>query len=298
MISNKILILGNGFDLAIGRRTTYNDFYKSSFWPFNKRNQDENSLRGFLNVHHNIDKWFDLESLLGNYAMTRTNKVGNGADYGADADKQDFDTLVHSLKKYLEGEQNKSPQKSFAFDTLTKFGSGFTNNRIIYSFNYTNVPYENYIGNNQFYKMIHVHGSLEEDNMILGYNSMQGASADYEFLRKTFNPLKPKTHIKQDLANANHVYFYGHSLSKMDFLYFKDYFTKQSNVNYEQGDVEKHTWIITNTEKSIQQIYHNISSVGIDIDSLINNYNFHVLATELNDNKKSKELIEDIEAYI
>ena len=32
-VPNRLLILGNGFDLNLGRKTRYTDFANSSFWP-------------------------------------------------------------------------------------------------------------------------------------------------------------------------------------------------------------------------------------------------------------------------
>lgn len=32
-IPNRLFVIGNGFDLNIGRNTRYSDFAKSEFWP-------------------------------------------------------------------------------------------------------------------------------------------------------------------------------------------------------------------------------------------------------------------------
>ncbi len=67
---NIVLILGNGFDLAVGRRTTYKDFYKSKYCPvdypaplikFLNGRWDENDLE---NV-----RWLDMENALQEYAQ-------------------------------------------------------------------------------------------------------------------------------------------------------------------------------------------------------------------------------------
>lgn len=43
-VPNRLLILGNGFDLGLGRETRYSDFAKSRFWPENLKSE----LFGYL----------------------------------------------------------------------------------------------------------------------------------------------------------------------------------------------------------------------------------------------------------
>ena len=69
-IINRILILGNGFDLAVGRRTTYKDFYDSEYCPKDypapliKYLNEKKWENGLENV-----RWLDLETALQEYAM-------------------------------------------------------------------------------------------------------------------------------------------------------------------------------------------------------------------------------------
>ena len=39
-MKDRILILGNGFDLGLGLKTSYRDFCNSKYWPFNKLQYD------------------------------------------------------------------------------------------------------------------------------------------------------------------------------------------------------------------------------------------------------------------
>lgn len=39
----RILIIGNGFDLDLGMKTSYKDFFNSRFWPFHKKLYDYSS---------------------------------------------------------------------------------------------------------------------------------------------------------------------------------------------------------------------------------------------------------------
>lgn len=73
-----ILVVGNGFDLAIGRKTSYWDFYESEYCP--KRYPAP--IIAYLNQkldNQNI-KWLDLETALQNYAL-ECKKTGIDEDF-------------------------------------------------------------------------------------------------------------------------------------------------------------------------------------------------------------------------
>lgn len=59
-IPKRLLIIGNGLDLDLGRNTRYSDFAKSDFWPKNLKSQ----LYRYLSQKSQIEKWFDLEENL------------------------------------------------------------------------------------------------------------------------------------------------------------------------------------------------------------------------------------------
>ena len=65
-IPKRLLIIGNGFDLDLGRNTRYSDFAKSEFWPKNLKSQ----LYRYLSQKSQIEKWFDLEGELANYVTS------------------------------------------------------------------------------------------------------------------------------------------------------------------------------------------------------------------------------------
>ena len=65
-VPNRLLILGNGFDLSLGRETRYSDFAKSRFWPENLKSE----LFSYLEEKANLERWFDLESELARYIQT------------------------------------------------------------------------------------------------------------------------------------------------------------------------------------------------------------------------------------
>lgn len=66
-ICKKVLIIGNGFDLDLGRKTLYKDFYNSEDCP----REYPAPLINYLNSKwaSNLDavKWYDLENELYSY---------------------------------------------------------------------------------------------------------------------------------------------------------------------------------------------------------------------------------------
>lgn len=63
----KVFIIGNGFDLDLGWKTGYRDFVSSKYWPL--KDKDPYSMMAqFLKEKTEIDRWYDLESMLKVYA--------------------------------------------------------------------------------------------------------------------------------------------------------------------------------------------------------------------------------------
>ena len=86
--TKKILILGNGFDLDLGRKTSYKSFYESEFCP----KDYPAPLIKHLNEkwHNNLEsvKWYDLENEILNYYEKIEHKEITGYDlYGVNERK-------------------------------------------------------------------------------------------------------------------------------------------------------------------------------------------------------------------
>lgn len=65
-VPRRLLILGNGFYLGLGRDTRYSDFVNSRFWLENLKSE----LFSYLEEKANLERWFDLESELAKYIQT------------------------------------------------------------------------------------------------------------------------------------------------------------------------------------------------------------------------------------
>ncbi|MEX2350039.1 MAG: AbiH family protein, partial [Flavobacteriaceae bacterium] len=92
----KILyILGNGFDLNLGLKTSYRDFYES-YKTIESNKNNVNNLK--MNISENFKNWSDLELALGQY--TEEFKT-----------LEDFDEVIEDigeqLSEYLIKEESK-----------------------------------------------------------------------------------------------------------------------------------------------------------------------------------------------
>lgn len=91
---NKVLVLGNGFDLDLGWNTRFLDFAKSEFCP---KNSYIGSIIEFLNRHKNYTNWFDIEDLIGLYASSYKH-----SQQLIEINKGLYHSVVDGFKNYLK----------------------------------------------------------------------------------------------------------------------------------------------------------------------------------------------------
>ena len=109
---NILYILGNGFDLNLGMKTSYKDFY-DYYKSIESSNEHINSLK--KNISNNYKNWSDLEYALGQYT-----------DEFKTVDEFDivFEDIGDKLAKYLQNEETKfNPErinKDKFFEDLVK----------------------------------------------------------------------------------------------------------------------------------------------------------------------------------
>lgn len=228
MSKKKVFIIGNGFDLDLGWDTRYSDFAKSTFWQF--EGIFIGGLCEFLYNKSQIEKWFDLEMALLEYASTDNgHRIFSRNDYALKQDRMQFDILTVNLMDYLAEEQEKPIHKESVAAKVFRaiISNGYFTS--IYTFNYTNLyKIATQLGLNPSFPFEYVHGSLKKRNAILGVEDKTDLQQGYSFLYKTFNSHYESHHIQYDLAEADEVVFFGHSLGKNDYHYFQQFFRRQS----------------------------------------------------------------------
>lgn len=215
-----VVVLGNGFDLDLGLKTTYKNFAESKDWPFKGLITGEDTLRGFLNDKKDIEQWFDIEEALAEYAQSES------AGAYIDSDKKDLQILKQNLKKYLEQQQNREDwvENNSRAKLLLAFLSS-VKNYYIYTFNYTDVvAIAQKMGIEIDPERVkHIHGSLANDDIILGIGEKHKIPSRFDWLLKITDAKYRSNDLFEKLVDADEVILFGHSLSENDFDYFTDY---------------------------------------------------------------------------
>jgi hypothetical protein len=278
MIFNTSIIIGNGFDLNLGRKTSYSDFAKSEEWNdlldirgfhFNSGDADGESLLQAIDHASKESQWFDIENEIYKWAKAQEVVTPECVIYA----KEDFRRLKEALNAYLvRVEQESIDESSMAGELLFHFYTLKNNPGVldVFSFNYTHLRYMDQGIFDQRYKILtYVHGSID-DNLVLGCENYEKAKIKRElsFLYK-YNMLKKANHIAQKLVTSNNVLFFGHSINEMDFCYFRDYFKRAAS----NEGVNMNLAFVCKDEDSAMAIRDNIESQGIVVQDLYNHLN-------------------------
>lgn len=250
---NILFIIGNGFDLNLGLKTSYRDFFgfytnmePSEFRSINKLKED---------IGDDIDTWSDLEMTLGSYTQNLTS--------AGDIDEIYFD-LLDKLCIHLSNEEKKlkynnldrtkflndlaQPEKMLVSrdqNTINEFmypilrNSGQVNIRIL-TFNYTKTI-ENIIGQEisdleipkigsrpvKLLGVEHIHGYID-DGPILGLDRIdQIGNEKFRHVQEVIEVLVKPLHNQelghtrdsfciQEILKANLICVFGSSIGETD----------------------------------------------------------------------------------
>ena len=270
-----VLIIGNGFDLDFGLKTTFNDIFAD--WKPDG-NITLTSLYRLVNKN-NRNEWNFLEDSIGQiYANNEYSSI-NDFDKEEDCHEAMRIKIVEYLKS-LDYKQNDSSYASRLIKAISQNGK-FN----VYSFNYTNTV--NHIVNDKL-QVNHVHGRATDSTAILGTEDNQKAIKELCFLQKSFSPYYRSTNLKYDLSNANTVIFFGHSLGKADFLYFENFFKTQSADGLDEKSKKKIV-LITYDEYNRRKLLYQLFSMNNNrLDLFFQQNEFEVILTDLSDANRSQ----------
>lgn len=283
-----VVILGNGFDLDLGLKTSYSDFAESDFWQNlmdnNEHSLDGSRLLGFLNNKYEVEKWIDIEAALLEYALQKTEE---GNFEIADDDQGDYLALCGALKRYLLNQQIsfKPRENSVGKGLLRRLRTRLPELRV-YTFNYTQLDvlaqkYDFYVEDAE-----HIHGSLIDDgNLILGIDTAKRVDDNYSFLFKTQNRSYRHTDILKDLCDKDEYIFFGHSLNGMDYPYFESLFGQLSH----SGTYAPRLTIITKNEDDENRFKNFLRKESVSLQGLYSNSIPTFILTDEIYNKKKEE---------
>lgn len=208
-----VLIIGNGFDLNLGLKTSYRDFINSDFFT---RNLEDISLPLFKHLSE-VDKnnWIDIEKELESYSKSEVETNSFLLEYKK---------LCEELKAYIKSiELEEVDKSSSAYKLLEQVkGEQF----LILNFNYTHSAESILLslGVPQYkidQSIIHVHGSVKQNEIIFGVDDRARINNEHSFLRKTSSSLYDGKQVMQALNDFECLSIFGHSLGESDHMYFE-----------------------------------------------------------------------------
>ena len=292
-MKNRLFVIGNGFDLAHNLPTAFDPDFKNIankiepayFWDIYQSRKDE--------------IWSDFENLLGCPDFNNLEQIFDGfePDYLAESESARDDIIFQSmvnghlqdvLREFAENAERSLTfkKRKIDFEQLLDLDAYYI------SFNYTHVLEKLY--NIPTYNVLHIHGEVGNDNLILGYPegnftpekyrydaTLRGhyvettiqeyiSNIDDIYVRKAYEHLydkcksfskKPRISCLEfflENVEINEIIVYGHSCA-IDFEYF-DFL----NVKYPNA-----VWVFyTNDEKQEINVKNLQKKCGIEIVSL------------------------------
>lgn len=248
---NILLIIGNGFDLELGLRTSYKNFIESDIYDYySKRISESLGIQKTFDIRYDIDinifkyfknilsiqNWIDLEMEIGKLAGRNmeilNRKTGHYEKYlaiSSDFMMSSFNALRDCLNDYILnlGVPNNRPN-NYALQLMSILGTNKYENVQIVTFNYTDLK-ETTRFDIQV-PVYHIHGKVSKGsnaNLILGIQDSVEVDKSFSYVIKSHSPYYHSSHIIDLLENADEVIFFGHSLGETDYPYFSDFFQMQ-----------------------------------------------------------------------
>ena len=288
------LIIGNGFDIDLGLNTRFSDFSKAKgFWP----ESDGSKLSTYLESKKSVEKWFNLEGALREYAMSVVGEFGLEPRKNSEGDAADFayfEKVRIGLMDYLTKEEKKDiKSESVAAQVLR----GIYNNSLfehIYTLNYTDLNgIGRKLGINNLSKVCYLHGSLSNKDIIIGIDDVK-INNDFKNWRKTRSEFYKSHNIFADLDASKEVVFFGLSFGWIDYKYFYQFFAKMSTPTVDpisERD-KKCITIFTYDESDRRSIFDFLERMDVDLDYLYSQTQFEIIRTKNNqDSKKVEEFL-------
>lgn len=241
-MAKTVILIGNGFDKALGYKTGYGDFIKSSYF----QKISTSHLCKKIIEKKTIQKWVDVEEELFEYAKNISNI--NAKDTWRFF-KSEYDSLSGALFNYLKYEvpetistPNSSIMqlvKTWNIDEQNRHGDKLSKVDVL-CFNYTSYCLDTF---SEWCNVKYVHGSLDNKSIILGVDDIYHTELEPELsfiIKSGFNDINISG-VSDILESAERFIIFGCSLGKTDFWYYNKIFNDKKNKSFEiyyHGDSE------------------------------------------------------------
>ena len=291
---NCVIILGNGFDLDLGWKTSYEAFYNDQK-GWNSFQTEEDDLFQFV-IKKAPDNWFDFERTLYEYVQHRAKNPASKDIVQRDIQDYNYSfkiPLMRFLSQAAKGEIKKS---SHAYRLLKSFVDSqrdsvrILSSTKLYSFNYT--PLLNVIrqiDTEVKAKYTPVHGRIEDESIIFGFHDAPDVPREYRSLQKSMDANYKSSNIVTESLKADHIVFFGLSLGYIDGVYFKNLFDQLANRTNPQL-INKHLFFITKNAQTMEDCKNNLLDMGINLQLLYNSNEVHFIYTDPKEAPKTEEI--------
>lgn len=215
-----VIVIGNGFDINLGLKTSYNDYLQSKNFIWAKSGIP---FLEHLDSLYDLNNWVDIELELKRYVNKPSRITNRNMPFS-----KEHNILCSSLQSYLKSLDYSSVGELHT--DASKLLKDFRYKQVfIMNFNYTNtikLVYE-HLCIDPPNKEVKMHGSCQED-IIFGIEDGADIPEKYIFLKKSTHPKFKPINFSERLSSAEEVIFFGYSLGESDHMYFKDFFKEQS----------------------------------------------------------------------
>lgn len=118
-----------------------------------------------------------------------------------------------------------------------------------------------------------MHGSLNDKNIVLGFNEDLNLPQEYDFMFKC-DKIEPHN-LANDLLDTDDIIVYGLSFGKIDGIYFKPFLEQLSSVITAKR--KPRFSIITYDENSVKSIRRNLRAMGLSREKINNGLEFRII---------------------
>lgn len=263
-MANTLIIIGNGFDLDLGWKTSYEDFYqakKDEFAEWNRMQYIKDMVQG--------EYWFNLEGYI------RKSLI----EMSQERVKEMIIFWMFCCSRLLEYFNPRTDdQYNNIFNTnkescAYKFLKSVTEKSSIVIFNYTDPFAQNNIPV-KAKEYIHIHGDITKavrftdiklgaDKSVIDQNSIAKDNSILSIIKSYENKYIEK--FSQLLKSHKNIIFYGHSLAQADADYFKPYFKHVISKDISGQNI----YLVTKNTSSLQQIKDNLKQYQIEYDDIL-----------------------------
>jgi hypothetical protein len=237
------IILGNGFDIAYGFKTKYNDFINSEH--FKNLLSQGNNLAKFIYDVNSIQNWVDVEVEIGNYSYKMSQEELSHAEFIEQTKvfKKEYEDLRDALSLYISsltsGYGNHKKMDNLVDEWFIPAFAKPEHKFYVATFNYhrnDNIAVLNKYKDHLFGTYLNfIHGitdfySKTPCDIVLGVDEIckRARVPEHSFIVKSYNPHTDCSRFFDTIRLCKKYIIFGCSIGETDHRYFKEIFTQKN----------------------------------------------------------------------